>query len=98
MPYNIEGWIEVLWDCTLADEPQKWSSVINLERFCLQSDSVTNWLFGLAKQPLPEAYFANRGVPQDCSSCVANEIERNDQFIEQYGEGDISRWAEINVK
>ena len=99
MPYDVSGWIEILWDYTLEDEIQVWCGVINLNRFVLDGDMISNLLFGLAKRPVENAYFADRGVPQDCSNYVAEEIRSNEEFIVQYGEGDFAHtyalWSEI---
>lgn len=99
MPYDVSGWIEILWDHTLEDEKQEWSGVINLNRFCLSGDYLSSLFFGLAKSPAKEALFVNRGVPDDCSSHVAEEVRQNEDFIKKHGEGDFGHtyalWSEI---
>lgn len=99
MPYDVSGWIEILWDYTLEDEIQVWCGVINLNRFVLDGDMISNLLFGLAKRPVENAYFARLGVPQDCSHYVAEEIRSNEEFIAKHGEGDFAHtyalWSEI---
>ena len=99
MPYGVNGWVEILWDWTLEEEIQQWCSFINLNRFCFYGDEVTNRLFGLTKRPCKNPYFADRGVPKDCSKHVAEEVKSNEKFIKQYGEGNFGHtwatWSEI---
>lgn len=99
MPYDVSGWIEVLWDWTLEEEKQLWSGVINLDRFMLSGDIVSNMLFGLAKRPVEQALFLDRRIPDDCSDLVRAEVIKNNNFIAKYGEGDFSHtyatWFEI---
>ena len=99
MPYWVTGWVEVVWDCSLEEETQLWEGVINLDRFNLYGDDIPDILFGLTKHPCNHPYFANRGVPKDCCKYVADEVKRNEEFIKQYGEGDIGHthalWSEI---
>ena len=70
MPYDVDGWVEVLWDWTLEEETQQWCSVINLERFCLCGDDIADKLFGLTERPCENPYFAVRGVPKNRSKYV----------------------------
>lgn len=59
---------------------------------------VSNLLFGLAKRPVENAYFARRGVPQDCSHYVAEEIRSNEEFVAKHTEGvahTYALWSEI---
>ena len=97
MPYWVEGWIEIVWD--FEKEHKEWSGVIDLNRFCLVGDDIADKLFGLTKHPCDDPYFAKRGVPQDCSKYVADDVKRNKEFIEKYGEGYINHtwalWSEI---
>ena len=46
MPYDVDGWVEVLWDWTLEEKTQQWCSFINLNLFCFYGDEVTDRLFG----------------------------------------------------
>lgn len=99
MPYWVSGWIEILWDCTSEDEVQEWSGVINLDRFCLDGDEISNSLFGLAKRPIKNPYFANRGIPKNCSNYVNLEFRKNQEFIAKHKEGDFGHtyalWSEM---
>jgi hypothetical protein len=99
MPYWVSGWIEVVYEFSLEEKTQQWCGVINLQRFHFFGDDLTDLLFGLTKHPIDHPYFANRGVPKDCSKEVADEVQRNEELIEKYGEGDINHtwatWAEI---
>lgn len=99
MPYWVDGWVEVAWEDALKTKNQSWSGVINLERLMLHGDDIANILFGLTKHPCDNPYFANRGVPKNCCQYVADEVKRNEEFIKQYGEGNIGHtyalWSEI---
>ncbi|MEL6928704.1 MAG: hypothetical protein AAFO95_08725 [Cyanobacteria bacterium J06600_6] len=97
MPYWVEGWIEIVWD--IEEENKDWCGVIDLNRFCLGGVYISDKLFGLAKYPCDDPYFAKRGVPNDCCEYVADKVEKNEEFIKQYGEGCIDHtwalWSEI---
>ena len=81
MPYDVDGWIEIVWDFSVERENKEWCGVINLNRFCLCGDDIADKLFGLTKHPCEEPYFAKRGVPEDCCEYVAEDVKRNDEFI-----------------
>ena len=46
MPYDVDGWIEIVWDFSLEKETKEWSDVIDLNRFCLCGDDIADKLFG----------------------------------------------------
>ncbi|MDQ8188601.1 hypothetical protein [Pelagicoccus sp. SDUM812002] len=102
MPYDITGWIEVLWDHTLEEEKKVWSGVICLDRLSLADEYETSVLFGLAKRPVNNPLFAERGVPSDCSEAVDREVKENEAFIKKHGEGNFgfthALWSEISPR
>ena len=85
MPDRVDGWIEIVWD--FERENKDWCGVINLNQFCLCGDDIAD-IFGLTKHPCDNPYFAKRRVPQDCCKYVLDEVKRNKEWNEQYGEGD----------
>ena len=100
MPYDVDGWIEIVWD--LEKETKDWCGVINLNRFCLCGDDIADKLFGLTKHPCDNPYFAKRGVPKDCCEYVADEVRSCEEWVKKYGqsgEGDRDHtwalWSEI---
>ena len=99
MPYEVSGWIEVVWDHTLDEEVQSWAVVVDLHRLCLLGDYTSHTLFGLSKRIETQSYFENRGIPSDPSPEVKKYYEDNEIFIADVGEGDFgftyASWKEM---
>ena len=99
MPYDVSGWIEVVWDHSLDEDVQSWSVVVDLHRLCLSGDIISHTLFGLSKYMESKSHFADRGIPSDASPVVKKYFDDNERFIEDVGEGDFgftyASWEEM---
>ncbi len=99
MPFDVSGWIEIAWGDVIEEDRIEWSATICLDRFMLGGDLVSATLFGLSKSPPSDSLFANRGVPDDCSTLVAQSVQENLRFIKKHGEGNFGHtnalWSEI---
>ncbi|HEY4056216.1 MAG TPA: hypothetical protein VGM39_06380 [Kofleriaceae bacterium] len=90
MPYFVCGWVESNFETPLErGSTTTWEPLLSLGPFNIGGDEVSDYLFGLAKQPRADAPFAERGVPVDCSDVIRNEVERNKRFVKEHGEGNF---------
>lgn len=89
MPYDVCGWIEGRWSSKNDDGSDNWYALLNLSPFFLFGDAISSEMFGLAKSPSNQPHFADRGIPQNASSIVMEDFERNKSFVEKNGDGDF---------
>ena len=99
MPYDVSGWIEVVWDHSLDEDVQSWAVVVDLHRLYLFGDIISHTLFGLSKRMENKSYFPERGIPSDASPHIKKHFDENARFIEDIGEGDFgftyASWNEM---
>jgi len=95
MPFDVNGWLEYNFEAPgERGIHSMWQPLLALGPFRLGGDEISSYLFGLAKAPSLDAPFRARGIPDDCCDLVRSEVERNEQFIARYGEGDFDHtWA-----
>lgn len=79
--------VEGTWDRAGDGPAQSWFAVLLLDRFGLTGDPISNYLFGLTKQPTHTPRFADRGVPADASHVVRLLVADDERFFEKHGEG-----------
>ncbi|NVB82616.1 MAG: hypothetical protein HOV81_29820 [Kofleriaceae bacterium] len=81
------------------DKDSSWQPVLSLEPFFLHGDAISNYLFGLAKDPYPRPLFGYRGIPTDCTDVVRAAYKENQRFYRKYRDGWFghthAEWGEI---
>ncbi len=66
----------------------EWQPLLCLDPFDLGGDDVSQRLFGLGKNAVEPGLYAGRGVPEDCTRVVRQDVAANEEHIQRYGEGD----------
>src|SRR6185436_11297538 len=91
MPYYVSGWVEYRWQAPGERELSgaSWVPLLSLDPFFLRGDEISNYLFGLAKDPNERAPFKDRGLPSDCCAVVRSEHDESD-FGHTY-----ATWTEV---
>lgn len=91
MGYDVTGWIEAT---ALSPEERDgvasmWQPVLCLDVYFLRGDEISDFLFGLTRDPTGVARFAGRGVPEDCTSVVRQQYAENEESVLAHGEGEF---------
>ena len=92
MSYDISGYIEV-------NNYSRWRIVVDLGPILLNASEESNLLFGLAKFPVDDPNFGDRGIPENCSPEVLREYKESIKFYEENEEAPAcytyALWSEI---
>src|SRR3569623_1827384 len=96
----VLGWVEVNHELPVErqGDVSTWQPLLSRDPSDL-ADSVSDYLFGIAKRPKYNARFPDRGVPSDASALVQRYVADNAKFIAEHGEGDSGHtyapWGEV---
>lgn len=96
MPLETNGWIEYTPCFTLKErnDDHSWQTFMNIDSIVDHTDEITELLFGYSKRIIRKEFdidslAKDRGIPNNATALVKQEMERIKAFEKEHGDGEI---------